>query len=58
MDAVAAVLGRAFTGVLPTKDACAWIACKAIGGKDILPAPLLVGMGIFALQRERKIHAP
>ena len=50
-------LQTAFIQVMAALDARAGVRRAAFGGKHLLPAPLTVGIGIFALQRVREIHA-
>ena len=49
------LLQTAFIQVLAALDARAGIHRAACGGKHLLPAPLPVGVGIFALQCVRQI---
>jgi hypothetical protein len=49
-------LQTTFIQVMATLGARAGVHRAAFGGKHLLPAPLTVGMGIFARQRVRQIH--
>ena len=48
-------LQTAFIQVMAALGARAGVRRAAFGGKHLLPAPLTVGVGIFALQRVRQI---
>ena len=41
--------------VMTTREARTRIGGKGFGREDVLPCPFLVGVGIFAFQREREI---
>src|SRR5262245_23267296 len=44
-----------FVDVMPPDDARPWVPRGLGGREDILPGPLMTGMGVFALQRIRKV---
>jgi hypothetical protein len=41
--------------MVPAHHAAVSLSRDALGRKDVLPAPLAIGMGVFALQREGQI---
>ena len=50
------LLQAALTEMMPTAQVRAWIRREAIGGKDILPTPLAVRVGILAFERKGSVH--
>jgi hypothetical protein len=43
--------------MVPPDDASARVARQPGRRKDLLPHPLVLGVGVFALQRVREVHA-
>jgi hypothetical protein len=51
-------LQRIFCEVMTTDNVRTRIARATACGKDVLPAPLLIGVWIFPVKRMRQVYAP
>jgi hypothetical protein len=41
---------------MPPDDACPWIPRRLCSREDVLPHPLVTGIGVFALQSIRQVN--